>query len=136
MNTTVLDEVYLYWFGDLKAWDEQPDEARRTEWFRPTEAIDAHIRDTLGHQIDRARDAAWDLPALTRRQQVALIVMLDQFPRQIHRQSGEAFACDAVALAIARALVVNWRDASSSSSRPSSCCPSSTARTSPIRISR
>ena len=56
-----------------------------------------------------ARDTAWDLAALTRRQQVALIVMLDQFPRQIHRNSGDAFACDATALAIARRLTANWR---------------------------
>jgi uncharacterized protein (DUF924 family) len=110
MNAAVLDEIHDYWFGDLKAWDDQPDEQRRTEWFRPTEAIDAHIRDTWGNRIDEARSAAWDLVKLTRPQQVALIVMLDQFPRQIHRKSGEAFACDARALALARELVASgWR---------------------------
>ncbi len=109
MDTTILGEIYLYWFGDLKAWDEQPDEERRKAWFRPTAEIDAHIRDTWGPHIGPARDAAWDLSTLTRRQQVALVVMLDQFPRQIHRDSGEAFACDPVALGIARQLVVNWR---------------------------
>lgn len=109
MDATILDSVYAYWFGDLKAWDEQPDEQRRTEWFRPTEAIDAHIRDNWGQHVTAVRDASWDLAALTKRQQAGLIVMLDQFPRQIHRNSGEAFACDPVALAIARALVANWR---------------------------
>ena len=109
MDVTILDTVYLYWFGELKAWDEQPDEERRKAWFRPTPEIDAHIRDTWGRDTVAARDAAWDLAALTRRQQVALIVLLDQFPRQIHRDSAEAFACDAVALSIARQLVGNWR---------------------------
>ena len=109
MDVTILDAVYLYWFGDLKAWDEQPDEERRKAWFRPTPEIDAHIRDTFGRHIAAARDTVWDLPALTRRQQAALVVMLDQFPRQIHRDSGEAFACDAAALAIARRLTGNWR---------------------------
>ena len=71
--------------------------------------IDAHIRDTWGRDTVVARDAAWELAALTRRQQAALIVLLDQFPRQIHRDSGEAFACDSVALSIARALIGNWR---------------------------
>ena len=109
MDVTILDAVYLYWFGDLKAWDEQPDEQRRKDWFRPTPEIDAHIRDTWGQHTVTARDTAWDLAALTRRQQVALIVLLDQFPRQIHRDSGAAFACDPAALAIARQLVGNWR---------------------------
>ncbi len=109
MDVTILDSVHAYWFGDLKAWDDQPDEARRKAWFRPTAEDDAHIRDTWGKHIDAARDAAWDLAALTRPQQVALVVMLDQFPRQIHRDSGEAFACDPAALAIARQLVGLWR---------------------------
>jgi uncharacterized protein (DUF924 family) len=109
MDASILDAVYAYWFGDLKAWDEQPDAERRTEWFRPTAEIDAHIRDTWGPHIEAARDATWELSALTRRQQAGLIVLLDQFPRQIHRDSGAAFACDSVALSIARALVAAWR---------------------------
>ncbi len=109
MDATVLDSVHAYWFGDLKAWDGQVDDERRTAWFRPTPEIDTHIRDTWGANTVAARDAAWDLAVLTRRQQVALVVLLDQFPRQIHRDSGEAFACDAAALAIARRLVVHWR---------------------------
>ena len=109
MDASILDAVTLYWFGDLAAWDEKPDEQRRTEWFRPTPEIDAHIRATWGQHIVPARDAAWDLSVLTRRQQVGLVVMLDQFPRQIHRDSAEAFACDAAALAIARRLVESWR---------------------------
>ena len=109
MDVTILDAVYLYWFNDLKAWDEQPDEERRKAWFRPTPEIDAHIRDTWEQHTVAARDTAWDRTALTRRQQVALIVLLDQFPRQIHRDSAEAFACDAAALTIARQLVTNWR---------------------------
>jgi uncharacterized protein (DUF924 family) len=109
MDASVLDAVYLYWFGDLTAWDDQPDEQRRTEWFRPTAEIDAHIRNAWGADTIAARDTAWDLAALTRRQQVALIVLLDQFPRQIHRDSGAAFACDAVALSLARQLAGAWR---------------------------
>jgi uncharacterized protein (DUF924 family) len=110
MDMQVLDEVYLYWFGDLKAWDDQPDEQRRTAWFRPTEAIDAHIRDTWGRCVDEARSVDWPIAELTRRRQVALIVMLDQFPRQIHRTGAEAFACDARALRLARELVASgWR---------------------------
>ena len=30
-----LDEIHDYWFSDLKAWDDHPEEQRRTDWFRP-----------------------------------------------------------------------------------------------------
>ncbi len=109
MDVSILDAVHAYWFGDLKAYDDQPPEERRKEWFRPTEVADAHIRDTFGHHTVAARDTAWDLAALSRRQQAGLVVLLDQFPRQIHRASGAAFACDAAALAVARQLVGQWR---------------------------
>ena len=110
MDPTILDDVHDYWFGDLKAWDEEADAKRRQEWFHPSEATDAHIRDRWGHHIAAARETAWDLPALSRRQQVALVLVLDQFPRQIYRNSGEAFACDAAAYAISRQLVASgWR---------------------------
>lgn len=109
MDVKILDAVYDYWFGDLKAWDDQPPEERRIQWFRSTAEIDAHIRETFGAHTIAARDAAWDIATLTRRQQVGLIILLDQFPRQIHRDRGDAFACDAVALAISRQLIGQWR---------------------------
>ena len=109
MDVSVLDAVYLHWFGDLKAWDDMPDEARRQAWFRPSAEADAYIRDSWGRDVEAARDTAWDLATLTRRQQVALIVLLDQFPRQIHRESATAFACDPIARALSRQLIVYWR---------------------------
>ena len=106
----VLDEVYLYWFGDLKSPEDRPPEQRVTEWFRPTEAIDDHIRATFGRHLDPVRDTEWELEALTRRQQVGLVVLLDQFPRQIDRKTSAAFACDAKALSIAKTLVAGGRE--------------------------
>ena len=110
MDATILDDVNDYWFGDLKAWDAQPDEERRQDWFHPSEATDAHIRHRWGHHIEAARDAAWDILELSRSEQVGLVILLDQFPRQIHRNSAEAFACDTAARAVARQLVAaGWR---------------------------
>ena len=111
MDVKVLDDIHRYWFGDLSAPDQPVGEERVQRWFRPTEAIDAHIRDTWGGYFDEAGAANWDLPWLTREQQLGLIILLDQFPRQIWRASGEAFAYDAAALAIARQLTADggWR---------------------------
>jgi uncharacterized protein (DUF924 family) len=43
-------------------------------------------------------------------EQVGLVILLDQFPRQIHRDSGDAFAYDAKALSIARRLLAAGPD--------------------------
>jgi len=78
-------------------------------WFRQSDEIDAHIRDTFGQYLEPAKAANWDVASLSRREQVALLVLFDQFPRNIFRKSGEAFAYDNKALQIARALVGDWR---------------------------
>lgn len=105
MDTTILDDVHRYWFGDLASPTAVVPPEKVQIWFRPTVEIDDHIRDTFGAHLDEARDANWSLPELTREQQVGLVVMLDQFPRQIFRGSGQSFAYDAHANAIAKKLI-------------------------------
>jgi uncharacterized protein (DUF924 family) len=102
MDTAVLDAVHRYWFGDLAG---PPPQELMDRWFRPTPEVDAHIREAFGKHLDEARATDWNLGALTRQQQIGLVVLLDQFPRQIWRTSGEAFAYDAKARSIARELV-------------------------------
>jgi uncharacterized protein (DUF924 family) len=105
MDTHILDDIYRYWFGDL----DVPAEALKAkweQWFRPTAEVDAHIRDTYGRYLDAARETSWDVFALSHDQQIGLIILLDQFPRQIFRDSGQAFAYDARAREIANALIV------------------------------
>jgi uncharacterized protein (DUF924 family) len=108
MDATVLDAVHRYWFGE--AADATP-EKRMERWFRPSPEADAYIRTTFGGYLDPAGERQWDLTALSGPQQVALVVLLDQFPRQIYREDGRAFAYDAKALGIARELTAgdDWR---------------------------
>jgi uncharacterized protein (DUF924 family) len=104
MDKAVLDDIHRYWFGPLAApTDRNPDKAEM--WFTRSDATDAYIRDTYGRFIAEAAAAEWDLDALTRQEQIGLVVLLDQFPRNIFRTSGEAFAYDEKARAIAGALV-------------------------------
>lgn len=109
MVKKVLTDIHRYWFGDPP--ELPPGEERIKTWFRPTAEVDAHIRATWGGYLDRARATDWKLGDLGRQQQVGLVILLDQFPRQIHRTSGEAFAYDATALGLARQLVADggWR---------------------------
>jgi uncharacterized protein (DUF924 family) len=110
MDRDVLDAIHAYWFGDPP--ESPASEARVKTWFQPTPEIDAHIRETWGRYLDEAQATDWEMDALSRRQQVGLVILLDQFPRQIHRDSGKAFAYDPKARQIAAELVANgkWRD--------------------------
>jgi uncharacterized protein (DUF924 family) len=111
MDVKVLEEIHRYWFGDLSSPDEPIAEEQVKRWFQPTPEVDAHIRDAWGGCLDEARATDWDMAGLTRPQQMGLIILLDQFPRQVFRTSGEAFAYDKTALAIARQLCTDggWR---------------------------
>ena len=93
------DDVLAFWFGgDRDAW--------REGWFRRDDAFDAAIRDRFGALPAPARDGALDAWAATPAGALALLLVLDQFPRNLHRGAAEAFACDAEARAVARRAVL------------------------------
>jgi uncharacterized protein (DUF924 family) len=76
------------------------------KWFAKDEAFDALLRDTLEaahHAAGRGEHDAW---ARTPDGALALLLLLDQVPRNLYRDSGHAFATDGKARAVARAAVV------------------------------
>ena len=80
--------------------------AARREWFHKDAQFDAQIRERFGALLELALAGglpAWQdggpLPAL------ALIVLLDQFTRNVYRGTPRSFAGDALALHTARRLV-------------------------------
>jgi uncharacterized protein (DUF924 family) len=105
MVKKVLTDIHRYWFGDLKSPADVVAKEKADTWFRQSDATDAHIRDTFGKYLNAAAETEWDLSHLTRQEQVALVVLLDQFPRNMFRQTGDAFAHDAKARQVAMALI-------------------------------
>ena len=104
-----LRDIHRYWFGELNS----PHDFRKDTdqlWFDQSEETDRHIRETYGHFIPEAAAIDWNLCSLTREEDIALIVLLDQFPRNVFRNSREAFATDAKALEIARGLIAGGID--------------------------
>lgn len=82
----------------------------RPEWFRKDDAFDADIRIRFGHLLEQALAgdfASWET---TPQGALARIVLLDQFTRNVFRDSARAFAGDTIALASAQALVANGGD--------------------------
>jgi uncharacterized protein (DUF924 family) len=96
------DDVLRFWFAD------DPTQLRGT-WFVAEEAFDESCRAFAG-ALRSARCGALDHWAATPRGMLALIVLLDQFSRNLHRGTAEAFAADAQARSLARVAVSNGFD--------------------------
>lgn len=82
----------------------------RPEWFRKDDAFDAQIRERFGALIDTALAGGLQHWAATPRGTLAQILVLDQFTRNVYRDTPRAFAGDPQALALAIALVENGQD--------------------------
>jgi uncharacterized protein (DUF924 family) len=101
-------EVLDYWFGAPGSAEHG---RTRELWFRKSDATDREIRSRFGAAVEaalRGELAHWaDGDA---RDALALILLLDQFTRNSYRDTARAFAGDAQALAVAKALVADGRD--------------------------
>jgi len=82
--------------------------AYRPEWFRKDDAFDAAIRDRFGALVEAALGGPPD--AGPDEEQLARILLLDQFTRNMFRGTPRAFAGDAQALQLAELLVAAGRD--------------------------
>jgi uncharacterized protein (DUF924 family) len=95
--------VLSYWFGD----DRDPIdgiaalERRGVKWFYGGPEVDREIAARFGGDLERARRGELDDWAGTARDRLALIVLLDQFSRNVFRGTPLAFAQDAAAQRLA-----------------------------------
>lgn len=90
--------VLDYWFGDAASSSAALDERMRF-WFGS--AHDAEIREKFGELARRAAEGELSAWADSPRRRLALILLLDQMPRNLHRGTVDAFAQDDKALALA-----------------------------------
>ncbi len=91
------------WVQDVVGFwlEETSPEAR----FKKDAAFDAAILERFGALVDELTSHPPDVSKLTPRLALATIIALDQFPRNIFRDSARAFAADPIALRTARAAV-------------------------------
>ncbi len=95
-------DILGFWFAD------GPDTPREA-WFKRDDGFDAAIRERFAVATVAARGGALDDWAGQPDSALALLILLDQFPRNLYRGSAEAFASDAHARAIAREVVLAHR---------------------------
>jgi uncharacterized protein (DUF924 family) len=97
-SAATANEVLEFWFG-VALDDPQALHERNRAWFTADPAFDAEVRGRFDTLVERARAGDLRHWGDSARTSLALVVTLDQFPRNIHRGTPEAFSCDGLALA-------------------------------------
>jgi len=82
-----------FWFGD----QEPPEPAFRKRWFSGGAEVDQHIAERFGDLHQRAIDGELDAWLLHPQGRLALILLIDQFSRNLYRGRADAFNWDPLA---------------------------------------
>ena len=91
MHEAILD----FWFEQCRPW----------QWFRRSEAFDLEVRQRFGPLVEKALAGGlknWEAEPSSC---LALVLLLDQFTRQIWRGQAQAFAGDPQALKLSLAAL-------------------------------
>lgn len=92
-----IDEILMFWFMEKELSVPKID-ARMDVWFGDDPDFDAQIKNEFSDDIERASAGELDHWAHEPRGRLALILLLDQFRRNIYRGKPEAFKKDRAAL--------------------------------------
>ena len=88
-------EILDFWFGQNDG--ETVAEEIQDMWFGNGRLYDEKVRARFAHLLDPAGSGAFDAWGASAKGRLALIVLLDQFPRHIFRDRARAFGFDAKA---------------------------------------
>jgi uncharacterized protein (DUF924 family) len=95
-----IDDLLSFWFGDPDPPGDVSDAVFARFW-KKDPAFDTTLRERFGALHDRAREGALDAWSGSPRGRLALIILLDQLSRNLHRGDARSFAADTRALALA-----------------------------------
>lgn len=94
------EEVLRFWL----------DEVGPEGWYKSDESLDQAIRDKFQTAWEGALDGKYALWLTYPSGTLAYIILTDQFPRNMFRNSGQAFASDRAALAAAKSAIAKGWD--------------------------
>ena len=97
------EDILVFWF----------DECTPEDWFTKNTDFDVRVAQRFGGTYDAAIGGALDDWQETPLGALALVIVLDQFPRNIFRDSEQSFASDAKALGVTRAALARSDDTDS-----------------------
>ena len=93
-------DIARFWF----------DEIAPAQWWRADPAFDAQVRERFGALLQAAVAGELHAWRATAEGRLAEVIVLDQFSRNIHRDTAAAFANDTLALALAQEAVTRGCD--------------------------
>lgn len=96
----MFNKIIDFWFTELEP----------KQWWQKDDGLDAQIKTRFGklhHQASVNELFDWRESAIG---SLAEIIVLDQFSRNIYREKPAAFACDALALALAQTAIAKGFD--------------------------
>lgn len=97
-----VEEVLRFWFEEL---DEE-------DWFSGGARVDEKCRGRFGPLYAALKSEPPDPQSADARTLLAAVIAFDQFPRNMFRETPEAYATDNTALELARAAVASGKDLS------------------------
>ena len=109
MSKTRIDEILDYWIGPA-AGNVAAAKDRGKLWYQSTPESDEELRRQFGNDLARAERGELDDWQDTARGALALVILLDQFSRNLYRGTARAFANDSKALSIAETAIDAGRD--------------------------
>ncbi|MEP4486970.1 MAG: DUF924 family protein [Halioglobus sp.] len=101
---TPIDEIHAFWFGPLTA-EGLSAPSQHSLWFTKQEDTDQKIAELFQPLVEQALAGQLDEWVESPEGLVALVLLLDQFTRNIFRGSATAFAGDTQALALAQSAL-------------------------------
>jgi uncharacterized protein (DUF924 family) len=94
-----IEDVLTFWLDPFPTSAAQAEE-RKAFWFGGNADLDRQIRERFGPLVERARSGELDAWTTTLRGTLALTILIDQFSRNLHRGTPQAFSADHRALDI------------------------------------
>jgi uncharacterized protein (DUF924 family) len=94
------EDILNFWFYEVG----------RDHWFEHEEALDAQIRERFLPDYERVRRGELKRWEETPEGMLALLLLLDEFPRRMFRNTARAFETDEVALDMAREAIIKHFD--------------------------
>ena len=103
------DDVIEFWIGAARH-DPEKSQKKSRLWFNSNPASDKKLERKFGSLLSLAEQATIDHWSASALGSLALVILLDQFSRNIYRGTARAFQNDAKALQIAIAAVDKTQD--------------------------
>ncbi len=99
-------EILLFWFGENISYDEEPaiEERAKQVWFAQSDEIDQEIRRRFEHDLNAVtEDMLEGIQDIS--EKLAMIILVDQFSRNVFREDSRAFTRDHLGLKLAKQMV-------------------------------